>query len=232
MKINKKFQKLHTVKRHKHHIIIHHIHRKHNISYRTIFYMKEYGTRSHAISTIMRESIKIIILAALISSIGGIGVDHVKEKVLAIIPLIIMLPALNDMIGDFGAIISSKFTTMIYTGRVSLNKGIMKSRDFRKLVRNIFLVAIVSSVYLGVASYMLAYYSGFAFETAVMIKIIGTAVACTLALVSIIFVVSVASGIYIYRKKEDPNNFLIPIATSLADLGSMLLFAFIVVRLF
>ncbi|MDI6721514.1 MAG: magnesium transporter [Candidatus Aenigmarchaeota archaeon] len=231
MKI-RRFRKLHNIKRHRHHPVIHHIHKKHKISYKTLFYMKEYGTKSHAVATIIKESIKIIIIASVISSFGGVGLENVKEKFIAIIPLLIMLPALNDMIGDFGTIVSSKFTSMIYTGKINLKKGIMQSADFRKLVRNVFCVALISSLYLSIASYLLAYYKGFAFNAVILAKIIGVAVLCTLVLVSVIFITSVISGLYIYRKKEDPNNFLIPIATSLADLGAMLLFAFVVVRLF
>ena len=61
---------------------------------------------------IMKESIKILILASLISSLGGIGLESVNVKLIALLPLLILLPAMNDMIGDFGAIISSRISTM------------------------------------------------------------------------------------------------------------------------
>lgn len=230
--IAKKFKKLHSIKRHKHHPIIHHIHKKHRISYMTIFYMKEYGTKSHAATTIMKESIKILVLAAMISSIGGVGLEHVKEKFAALLPLFIMIPALNDMIGDFGTIVSSKFTTMIYTGKISLRKGLMQSEELRKLAGIIFSIAALSSIYLGIVSYAFAYYRGFPFAADIFAKTVVVAVLCTVTLVSVIFAVSVLAGIYIYSKKEDPNNFLIPITTAVADLASMLLFSFLVLRMF
>jgi len=232
MNIDKKFIGIHKIKRSRHHNIIHHIHKKHKLSYMTIFYMKEYGTKSHAASTIIKESIKILVLASILSSIGGLGIENMKDKFLAIMPLIIMLPALNDMIGDYGTIISSKFALMIYTGKVKLGRGIFASSHMRILIRNVFLIAIISSIYVGAVSYGLSYMQGFAFDLAIFAKVMGISVFCTMALVSIIFLVSVASGIYVYKRKEDPNNFLVPITTSIADFGSMLLFSFLVIRLF
>ncbi len=232
MKLNKKFAKLHGIKRHKHHPVIHSIHRKHKISYKTLFYMKEYGTKSHVASVIIKESLKILIIAAIISSVGGVGLENVREKLVTIIPLLIMLPALNDMIGDYGTIVSSKFTSMLYTGKIDIRKSVLKSEEMKNLMKTLFAIALIMSLYIGAVSYGMAYYSGFPFNPLIFLKIMAVSVMCTMILVGIIFMASVASGIYIYRKKEDPNNFLVPITTSLADFGSMLLFAFIVVRLF
>ena len=47
-------------------------------------------------------------------------------------------------------------------------------------------------------------------------------------LVAVIFSVSIIGGLGIYHKKEDPNNFLIPIATSVADLLNLVIFAILV----
>ena len=38
------------------------LHKKKKISYKTLFYMKEYGPRSHVTSVIMKESIKILLM--------------------------------------------------------------------------------------------------------------------------------------------------------------------------
>ncbi len=231
MKIHSKFRKLHAIKRHRHHPLIHRIHRKHRISYSTIFYMKEYGKRSHAVLTIVKESLRVVILAAIISSAGGLGLENIRGKFIALLPLLIMIPALNDMIGDFGTIVSSKFTTMIYTRKVRLGK-VLQSKEFKSLMKTVFAVAFVSSLYLGLVSYAIAYYRGFPFSVAALLKVLGIAMASTLLLVSIVSAVSVIFGIRVYRRKEDPNNFLIPISTAIADLGSMAVFSAMVLALF
>ena len=68
--------------------------------------------------TIIKESFRIIIFAAILSSLGGIGLELINEKLIAILPLLIIFPALNNMIGNFGTIISANFTTLLFTNQL------------------------------------------------------------------------------------------------------------------
>ena len=43
---------------------------------------------------------------------------------------------------------------------------------------------------------------------------------------------SIIAGLHFYRKGEDPNNFLIPITTSIADLSNMFILSILVVLFF
>ena len=227
MRVRKKLlKKVTQVKRHEHHPILHHVHRKYGISRKTLFYMKEYGPRSHVAHVIVRESLKILILASIISSIGGIGMEFISTKLVAIIPLLILLPALNDMVGDFGCIVSSKFTTMLYLGKV--NRRWWKSRHLHKLFLVILFTSLLTSVFIGVAASVIAYWHGFSLTFDVFLKILSIAVLSNLIIVAIIFCVSIIGGLGIYRRNEDPNNFLIPIATSFADLLNLVIFAVLV----
>ena len=219
-------KKLAKIPRKYQHPLVHHVHRKHKISRRTLFYMKEYGPHSRIASAIVRESIKIVILTSIISSIGGIALQSVAEKIVAIAPLIILMPALNNLVGSFGTIISSKFTTMLYTGKISL----AKSKEH--LIALMFMIAFVSSIYLGIASVLLGTFYGHPFSYTTLIEIVGISVFATLLLVGFISVISIALGFYIFRKNEDPNNFLIPISTSIADIGSMTILAVMVTLFF
>ncbi len=58
-----------------------------------------------------RHSIVFIImttaLASCISMIGGIGIELTEQNLLPIIPLVIALPALNTMVGDYATIIAA-----------------------------------------------------------------------------------------------------------------------------
>ncbi len=226
-KIEKHIQKkLAKIPRKYQHPLVHHVHKKHKISRRTLFYMKEYGPRSHVTSVIVKESIKIIILTALISSMGGIALQSVEEKIIAIAPLIILMPALNNLVGSFGTLVSSKFTTLLYTGKISL----AKSKEH--LLALMFMIAFVSSVYLGIASVLLGTFYGYPFSYTILIEIVGISVFATILLVGFISLISIALGFYIFKKNEDPNNFLIPISTSIADVGSMTILAVMVTLLF
>ncbi len=223
-------KKIIKLRRKHHHPLLHHIHKKHRISYKTLTYMKEYGPRSHVYHVIIKESIKILILASILSSIGGFGLQNMQGKLIAILPLLILLPALNDMIGDYGAIVSSKFTTMLYLGKIKGSPW--KSESVHRLFFTIFSIAIISSIYIGIFSSVLAFSGGFPIDFWLFVKVAGVSVASTLILVGIIFLLSVLVGSYVFKRNEDPNNFLIPIATSVGDLGSMAIFSLLIILLF
>jgi len=192
--------------------------------------MKEYGPHSHVASLIIKESIKILLLASIISSIGGMHLKPVEGTLVTILPLLILLPALNDMIGDFGTIVSSKFTTMLYLGL--LGRKWWQSKHVHELILTILIVALIASVYIGSLSYLMASAKGYTFSTAIFLKVLIISIIATASLVGIIIIISIVGGIWIYKKKEDPNNFLIPITTSVADLGSLLFFSVLVTVFF
>ena len=78
------------------------------------------------------ESIKILVLAAILRLIGGLGVQSVSEKLVMITPLLIVLPALNAVVGNFGGITSARFTTLLYLGLVKKSNW-RRSKKVRKL---------------------------------------------------------------------------------------------------
>lgn len=222
-------RKLSKIKRKRYHPLIHKIHKEHKISKRTLFYVKEYGKHSNVPKTIIRESIRILILASIISLFGGFAIEKIKSVFISIIPFVILLPVLNDLVGDFGTIISSKFSTMLHEGKVK-NRW-WRQPEILKLYYQMVIIAgigaiIASLLSLGISSF----YGGFSAENSYKIFLI-----CfidVLFLVNLIFFVSIISGIYIYRKKEDPNNFLIPISTSVADFANMVVLSLLIVLFF
>lgn len=171
---------------------------------------------------IFKESSKVLILASFISTFGGIGLEAMKHKIILFVPFIILLPALNDMIGDFGTIVSSRFTTLLYLGKVGWHWR--ESEDVKTLIREVSIVAMISSVYIGIMAGLISYIKGYAISIIMLAKILLFSIMATAMLVSIIVIVAVIGGIVIYRKNSDPNNILIPLTTSFADLGSLLLF--------
>ncbi len=207
-----------------------HAERKSRLSHRTIFYMKEYGPHSHVVLKILKESLKVLIPAVLISSFGGLTLDGVKGIVLSIAPFVILFPALNDMIGDFGSIVSSRVSTMLYKGK--LNGNILRNLELQILLAQILIIALAISVLASIVAIAVAGISGFISPLGMALKIIAITLADVLLLVIVIFVISVLAGIHFYRKGEDPNNFLIPIVTSIADFSNILILSALIILFF
>ena len=77
--LSKDLNKLTLIKRKSHHPLVHEIREKHNISKKTLLYVKEYGPHSNVPKTIVKESIKILLFASILSSVGGFALENIKE---------------------------------------------------------------------------------------------------------------------------------------------------------
>lgn len=227
-------KKLQKHKRHQyhHHIhkLIHHLHHKHNISRKTLFYVKEYGPHSNVAKTIVKESIKVLILASVISSLGGLALERVKFLFVSLVPLIIMFPALNDMIGDYGTILASRFSTMLHEGKI--RGSWWKHRELKELFLQVLIISLLTtSLSLGL-SFFVAQFSSYHVDFVHGLKIFIAVFLDALLLIILLFFISVAGGLYFYHKKEDPNNLLIPLVTSVADFGNIVILSLLIVALF
>lgn len=223
-------EKIVELERHIYHPILHKVAEKYKISKKTMVYMKEYGPHSHVIHNIVKESLIVLLLASVISSIGGFNLESIRSSLFSILPLLILFPALANMVGSFGTIVSSKFTEMLYQGKIA--ERWWRSKRLYKLFGLIMGIALFSSILVGILSTLIASVSGFAFSTSILFKVLIISVLSTISLVVLIFIVSIISGIIVYNRREDPNNFLIPITTSIADLGSLIIFSYFVILLF
>ncbi|HLC50923.1 MAG TPA: magnesium transporter [archaeon] len=228
--IRRHLERLRKMERRRYHHLIHKLHKKHHISRKTLFYVKEYGPHTNVPRTIIRESVKILLLASIVSSVGGFALESIKNTFLTLTPFIILLPLLNNMIGSYGTIFSSKISTMLHEGK--LKYTLMRSRDLRELFLTILLTAVITSIVGTSLSLSIAFLAGSFLDHALILKIFLVSLVDVVLLVGILFFVSLFGGLYFYKKNEDPNNFLIPITTSIADFGNMMILAFLIIYFF
>jgi mgtE-like transporter len=228
--IRKHLEALAAKERKHYHPLIEAIHKKHQLSRKTLFYIKEYGPHSNVARTIIKESIWILLLASLVSSLGGLALESIKEVFVSIIPLVVLLPALNDMFGDYGSIVSSRFSTMLHTGKV--NSKWWLNTELRKLFAQVLVIAVILAIASALFSFFITGFSSYSVSLQIALKILCVVIIDAILLVSILCITSVVAGIYFFKKKEDPNNFLIPIATSIADFGNMMLLSLLVILFF
>jgi cation transporter-like permease len=228
--MQQRLEELRLVKRERHHPLVHEIHQQHKISRKTLFYVKEYGPHSHVARVIIRESVQILLLASIISSIGGFALEQIKVLFISLTPLVILLPALNDLIGDFGTIVSGHLSTLLHEEKIGAHWW--KNHELRKLFVQVLLIGTFFAALGAGCSLFLAGFTHPAAPFEQAAAIFAIAIVDVVAVVSILFVVAVVAGIHFYKKGEDPNNFLIPITTSIADFGNMLLLAALVMMFF
>lgn len=227
---SKHLERIRKLKRREYHPLLHEAHKRHGISRKTLFYVKEYGPHSNAARTIIRESAKILVLASVISSLGGLALESLKAAFLAITPLVVLLPTLNDAIGDFGTIASSRFSTMLHEGKA--RGSLFENEELRRLFVQIIIVALLAAGFAAGAALIISGFSGYSATLETAAKVFLVALVDAAILVCLLFAIAVAAGRHFYEKGEDPNNFLIPITTAVADFANMAILAVLVTVFF
>ena len=137
-----------------------------------------------------------------------------NEELLYTIPiLLLILPALNSLIGDISTVLVSRLTTHLYIG--TLPPKIQKSERLKEDFYGLLITLLLSLVSLISLGYVIGGISGIEIVNPfLMILIISTTV---LLIFLIMFILLFTSAIYLFKRGNDPNNFLIPFVTSLAD---------------
>ncbi|GAG83635.1 unnamed protein product, partial [marine sediment metagenome] len=128
------------------------------------------------------------------------------------------------LIGDISTVLISRLTSHLYLGTLSpkIKVSDRLKQDFYGLLMTI-LLSLVALISLG---YLLGSATGIQIVNPLLI--ISIIIITTLILFGLMFVLLFISSIFIFKKGKDPNNFLIPMVTSLADfLTPMLILIFI-----
>ena len=230
MSLKHKLMRLRKVSKPSYHPLIKHVHKRHNISKKTLFYVKEYCTKSNVSSVIIRESLAVLIFASIVSSFGGFGLEKWKDQFILLLPILILFPVLNSMIGNYGIIFSSKYSTMLHEGKIE--KHIFKSKELMSLFYRMIIIGIFTAVLASIFALVFASLRNFDNTPEITLKILGITLIDSLLMISLLFFLSIFFGNYIYKKKEDPNNFLIPVLTSVADFFNIIILIGLVLLFF
>lgn len=159
--------------------------------------------------------------ASAISLIGGIGLEAVKEKLLPLVPLIIALPALNTMVGDYAAIIAAHASD---PGERPFTKRVLARAIAKAIWVNIIGVLILSIA--------IAWQREYLFTGIFLTKFIMFVVLAMLAVVAGMFGLTAALDKFLENEKLNPDDILIPIVTSVTDVMMLGLIALAAVLLF
>lgn len=149
-----------------------------------------------------------------ISLVGGLSLELVADRLLPVVPLLIATPALNNMVGDYAAIIAAHIGDPAGRDRTR--------RDLMKMLSRVVLVNIVGLLTL---SLLLAHSRGYLassiFITKFALFIVGVFAFMLLAM----FAIGVWLDRIVVKRQLDPDELLIPVVTSITDVAVLSLVA-------
>lgn len=192
---------------------------------------KSFGTRPirEPLRQIIAENLIPVVFSSLITMIGGISLALIEKKLYFLLPVLITIPALADMVGDFSTIIASKSVALIEQKK--LPRHWEHSKIILGLALNMLWMALFYSLIIGLASLMIAYWQGFPLDALFVAKFLLILGVINILMVLFLIIFSIRIGVLVAYHGHDPDNFLIPITTSIADVGVLLLFS-VMVNLF
>jgi len=175
---------------------------------------------------ILKESIIVVIISSFFGLFSGSFLSANKEILYAIPIILLVLPSLNSLIGDISTVLVSRLTSGLYIGTIP--PKIQKSDRLKENFIGLFITILLSLIVLVIMGYSIALIIGVKIFNPFLIAII--LIMTILLLFFIMFVSLFISSIIIFKKGKDPNNFLIPFITSLADfLTPFFLIMFIII---
>jgi len=162
---------------------------------------------------IFKESIIIVILSSLIGLVSG-SVLTSNEEILYTLPiLLLILPAVNSLIGDMSTILVSRLTTHLYIGTIV--PKFKSSKRIREDLIGLLITLLLSLAVLLILAYLIGVLSGVKIVNPFLM--IGMISLTVLIIFFMLFLLLFISAIFLFKRGMDPNNFLIPFITSLAD---------------
>lgn len=138
--------------------------------------------------------------------IGGVGIEYVEADLFVIVPLVIALPALNTMVGDYATIIAA------HAGNPGEGK---LSR--RKLVLAVFKSTVVNIIGTVGLSLFIADRRGYDSNYGFVLTFFAFVALSVGAIVSIMFFITYTLDKILEKRRLNPDDVLIPVVTTITD---------------
>jgi cation transporter-like permease len=175
---------------------------------------------------IFKESIIIVIISSIMGLISGTLLSFNEDLLYTIPMMLLIIPALNSLIGDISTVLVSRLTTHLYIGTIA--PKIQKSKRIIEDFLGLIITLILSLISLISIGYFVGIVSGIRIVNPLLVIFI---IVFTIILIFFMMFFTLFIGaIFLFKRGKDPNNFLIPFVTSLADfLTPFFLILFIII---
>ena len=168
---------------------------------------------------IFKESLIVVILSSIMGIFSGTFLSENDDLLYSFPIILLLLPSLNSLIGDISTILTSRLTSHLYIGTIP-----PKIKKSNKLIQDFYglLITLMLSM---IALLIIGYSVGIMTSIDIInpFLIISLIFITISILFAIMFIFLFVSSILLFKLGKDPNNYLIPITTSLLDFLTPLL---------
>ncbi len=159
--------------------------------------------------------------ASSVSLIGGIGIEAVGHQLLPLIPLVVALPALNTMVGDYSTIIAAH-----------AGDPYMRTRTWRQLITAVSWSVLFNVIGVTALSLIIAWRRDFPVSVDFSLRFALFVAVAIVASVAFMFFLTYVLDKLLEKRRLNPDDILIPVVTSVSDVIMLGLIALGAVFLF
>jgi len=158
----------------------------------------------YSMKKILKESIPILSLLMIIQIFGGQILNIHLEKFLMLPILLMFIPMVNGVCGNIGSILGARVSSGLHVGYITPD---FRGKELRENVIGVLLLSFLTFVFLGCLVYVIS--SSFK----LVVIMIGAGMLVTFGVICL----CIPTAIISFRKGIDPDNVVIPILTTGAD---------------
>ncbi|MBU4256030.1 MAG: magnesium transporter [Candidatus Thermoplasmatota archaeon] len=163
----------------------------------------------YSMKKILKESIPILSLLMIIQIFGGQILNIHLEKFLMLPILLMFIPMVNGVCGNIGSILGARVSSGLHVGYITPD---FRGKELRENVIGVLLLSFLTFVFLGCLVYVIS--SSFK----LVVIMIGAGMLVTFGVICL----CIPTAIISFRKGIDPDNVVIPILTTGADVLGIL----------
>lgn len=160
-------------------------------------------------------------IASSLSLIGGLGIEAVQKDLVKIVPLLIALPALNSLVGDYATLIAA------HAGDPAERR-----RSKRELVEAMLPSVVTSTGLILGLSILLSIQRGYHLTFPFIIRYVGFVLFSITTVITTMFIVTIVLDTLLAKHRLNPDDILIPVVTTISDVFMLGLIALSVVLIF
>lgn len=170
---------------------------------------------------IVMESIPVLILSSLIA----IGAGLVLSRNILLIPgIIVMIPAFINMSGSLMSVLASRLSSALHMGLI--HPRLHRTKTLDRNILAVFIISVISFLFLGFVGGFLMIFLGLGQINILLMSFM--ILLAGLITTAILVFFTVIMSYYLYKKGDDPDNWVIPILTSSSDFIGIVLLIFFV----
>jgi len=165
---------------------------------------------------IIQEGILSITFSVVANLAAGSLLNQWLEFLIAVPVLLTLAPSLGGMAGAIGSLFSARLSTALHLGLV---RPRIEKNDI--LMRNLFAVttiALASSLYLCLATYILSNFAGIGSLS--LFDLARVIIMASILVFTVTMTTAVSISFLSFRKNLDPGSATIPIVTSIGDFAA------------